>query len=479
MLFNSIEYLFFLPIIFGVYWLLQKRSLRLQNTSLLIASYFFYGWWDWRFLFLIVFSSGLNFFLGLLIEKEENSNYQKIFLSISIVFSLGLLFTFKYFNFFIDSFNNLLSALGSISSVSTLNLILPIGISFYTFQMLSYTIDIYRRKIRATNDVVGFFTFVSFFPQLVAGPIERAHNLLPQFFVRRKFSYLEAVDGLRQILWGLFKKVVVADNAAVYVNRIFDNYTDHSGSTLTIAIILFSFQIYGDFSGYSDIAIGTSRLFGIRLMRNFAFPYFSRDIAEFWRKWHISLSTWFRDYLYIPMGGSRVGPVRAIVNIFILFTISGLWHGANWTYVIWGILNAIYFIPLFLRKTNRKHIEREDKFRYFPDLLTLKQMGITFGLTSFAWIFFRAPDLSTAVGYIGRILSLDLLTMPTRGNAVECIVFIVIMIIVEWLQRDKQHGLEFIENNFTPFTRTGIYMLMVLVIISYGGQQENFIYFQF
>ena len=357
MLFNSIDFAMFLPTVFILYWVVTKKSLKLQNFLIVAASYLFYGWWDWRFLSLIFFSTIVDYTIGRKLKIEENHEKRKILLWTSILVNLGFLGFFKYYNFFLDNFITAFSFFGTEIKANSLNIILPVGISFYTFQTLSYTIDIYKRKLEPTKDFVAFSAFVSFFPQLVAGPIERATNLLPQFYNKRTFDYSKAVDGMRQILWGIFKKIVIADNCAEYANQIFNNSADYSGSTLVLGAIFFTFQIYGDFSGYSDIAIGTSRLFGFNLMRNFAFPYFSRDIAEFWRRWHISLSTWFRDYLYIPLGGSRGGTLMKVRNTFLVFIVSGFWHGANWTFIIWGALNAIYF----LRRRLNSFITREDR----------------------------------------------------------------------------------------------------------------------
>jgi len=350
MLFNSIDFAVFLPIVFVLYWFVANKDLKLQNFLILAVSYIFYGWWDWRFLSLILFSTIVDYFVGHYLHKQEGANKRKLLLWTSIFVNLGFLGFFKYYNFFLDNFVQAFSFFGNTLNTNSLNIILPVGISFYTFQTLSYSIDIYRKKLKPTNDFVAFAAFVSFFPQLVAGPIERATNLLPQFKKQRHFDYINAVNGLKQILWGLFKKVVIADNCAVFVNIIFESPDDFSGSTLLLGAVFFAFQIYGDFSGYSDIAIGTSKLFGFKLMQNFAFPYFSRDIAEFWRRWHISLSTWFRDYLYIPLGGSRGSTLKQIRNVFIIFLVSGFWHGANWTFILWGFLNALYFLPLLLTK---------------------------------------------------------------------------------------------------------------------------------
>jgi D-alanyl-lipoteichoic acid acyltransferase DltB (MBOAT superfamily) len=307
MLFNSLDFAIFLPVVFLLYWFVFQKKIKAQNALVALASYVFYGWWDWRFLSLIIFSSVIDYFIGLQLENIKKDRYRSLLLWTSIFVNLGLLGFFKYFNFFIDNFLDAFSFFGYQIPNTSLNIILPVGISFYTFQTLSYTIDVYRKQLKPTKDFVAFTAFVSFFPQLVAGPIERASNLLPQFYKKRKFDYSIAVDGMRQILWGLFKKIVIADNCAKYANEIFNNSGNYSGTTLLLGALFFTFQIYGDFSGYSDIAIGTSRLFGFKLMKNFAFPYFSRDIAEFWRRWHISLSSWFRDYLYIPLGGSRGG----------------------------------------------------------------------------------------------------------------------------------------------------------------------------
>jgi D-alanyl-lipoteichoic acid acyltransferase DltB (MBOAT superfamily) len=400
MLFNSLDFAIFLPIVFILYWFVFKNQLKAQNALIGLASYVFYGWWDWRFLSLIVFSSVIDYFIGLKLEKTEWERKRKILLWTSVFVNLGFLGVFKYFNFFVDNFVEAFSFFGYNIPNTSLNIILPVGISFYTFQTLSYTIDVYRKQLQPTKDFIAFTAFVSFFPQLVAGPIERATNLLPQFYKKRTFDYAQAADGMRQILWGLFKKVVIADNCAQLANEIFNNSESYGGTSLILGALMFTFQIYGDFSGYSDIAIGTARLFGFKLMKNFAFPYFSRDIAEFWRRWHISLSTWFRDYLYIPLGGSRGGTVMKVRNTFIIFVVSGFWHGANWTFIVWGALNAIYFLPLLLRDKNRVHTGDIAANRLLPSLKELKGMLITFGLTVLAWVFFRAENIGHALQYL-------------------------------------------------------------------------------
>ena len=364
MLFNSLEFMLFLPIMFLLYWYVFNKNLKLQNIFIVLVSYIFYGWWDWRFLYLIAFTSFLSWLSGVLMDFIRKRNldvavekrYCKITAGTNILINLLILGIFKYYDFFVISLIEAFGSIGISLQITSLKLVLPVGISFYTFQALSYSIDVYRKTLEPTKDVVAFFAYVSFFPQLVAGPIERATNLLPQFYKQRVFDYTKAVDGMRQMLWGFFKKVVIADNCASMVNMIFDGYQEQSSLLLFIGALLFAFQIYGDFSGYSDIAIGSARLFGIELRRNFHFPYFSRDIAEFWRRWHISLNTWFRDYLYIPLGGSRCGKFKRIRNTLIIFTLSGLWHGANWTYLVWGVFHGISFLPLLLSNRNRKNL---------------------------------------------------------------------------------------------------------------------------
>jgi alginate O-acetyltransferase complex protein AlgI len=475
MLFNSFEYALFLPVVFILYWFVFQKNLKLQNFFLVIASYMFYGWWDWRFLSLIFFSSIIDYQVGLGLGKTEDAAKRKLLLYVSILVNLGLLGIFKYFNFFVDSFIDLFSNFGLTLTARRLNVILPVGISFYTFQTLSYSIDVYRRKMQPTKDIVAFFAFVSFFPQLVAGPIERATNLLPQFYKKREFDYALAVDGLRQILWGLFKKIVIADNCAQMVDSIFNNYSTLSGSTLLLGGIYFAFQIYGDFSGYSDIAIGTARLFGFKLMRNFAFPYFSRDIAEFWRRWHISLSSWFRDYVYIPLGGSRVSLGKAIRNVFIIFLVSGFWHGARWTFVAWGALNAIYFLPMLLLKQNRKNIEIVAKGKLLPNVREFLQIIGTFFIVVIGWIFFRAESIRQAIDYLVHMFSASLFTMPGK---IRYIPFVAFLILIEWLQRDKEHALQ-VGTIKKPWLRWAVYYCVIFLIMLFAGQQQEFIYFQF
>jgi D-alanyl-lipoteichoic acid acyltransferase DltB (MBOAT superfamily) len=477
MLFNSLDFAVFLPIVFVLYWFVFKNNLKLQNFLIVVASYIFYGWWDWRFLGLIIFSTLVDYSIGYLLKTEKKEVRRKLYLWISIIINLGFLGFFKYYNFFIESFIEAFSFFGKQNQPNTLNIILPVGISFYTFQTLSYTIDVYRKKLEPTNNFIAFSAFVSFFPQLVAGPIERATNLLPQFYNKRIFDYSAAVLGLRQILWGLFKKVVIADNCATYANIIFNDHNDYSPGVLVLGALFFTFQIYGDFSGYSDIAIGTSRLFGFDLMQNFAYPYFSRDIAEFWRRWHISLSTWFRDYLYIPLGGSRGGMKMKIRNTFIIFLVSGFWHGANWTFIIWGLLNALYFLPLLLVNKNRIHTGLVAKGNLLPNFKELAQMLITFSLTVFAWIFFRANSVSHAFDYIAQIIIGNVKAMPISIPK-ELPYLIVFFIIIEWLGRSSQFAIERLQ--FIPnYVRWSFYFGLILLLFLFAGQEQEFIYFQF
>ena len=486
MLFNSLEFALFLPIVFLLYWFVFPKSINKQNILILLASYVFYAWWDWRFLFLLFFSTFLDYFSGLKIERAKTKAESKFWLILSVGINLGFLGFFKYYNFFITELTNAIANAGIVINPWTLKVILPVGISFYTFHGLSYIIDVYKKRITAERHFVDYAVFVSYFPLLVAGPIERATHLLPQFKKARTFDYQKAADGLRQILWGLFKKMVIADNCATYANAIFNTSAEHNGSTLFLGALFFTFQIYGDFSGYSDIALGVSRLFGIELLRNFAFPYFSRDIAEFWRRWHISLSTWFRDYIYFPLGGSKGGTWMKVRNTFIIFLVSGFWHGANWTFIAWGLINALYFMPLLLLNRNRNNLEIISTHSFFPSIKEFFQISFTFFLTVIAWIFFRSNTISQAFAIIREIFSKSFFQTPTfLGN--ENILYVIIhccmigiLILVEWMHRDKQFGLQFNQKTMNSgLKRWSIYAVIVVFILLFGGKQNNFIYFQF
>ena len=513
MLFNSITFLIFLPVVFLLYWFVFQKNLKLQNAFLLLASYVFYGWWDWRFLGLIIASSAVDYWCGLKMSVDSDQSSvsdtqtslfsssdiahptssnasvfglrssvlntfsgHKLYLTISLIFNLGTLAFFKYFNFFIDSASDFISLLGFQPHISTLNLILPVGISFYTFQTLSYSIDVYRGNLKPTKDPIAFFTFVAFFPQLVAGPIERASNLLPQFFKKREFEYQQGSDGMKLILWGLFKKMVIADNCALVVNPIFENFQTASGIELILGAILFAFQIYGDFSGYSDIAIGVAKLFGFNLMTNFRTPYFSRDVAEFWRRWHISLSTWFRDYVYIPLGGSRVPKAKAIRNIFIVFLVSGFWHGANWTFIAWGGIHAALFIPIFLIGKNRTHLHEGEHM--IPSLKEVLQMVSTFALVCVTWVFFRADTVGDAWGYLTGLFSNPLMPKNFAWFRYDIRIALILFLGLEWVGRYQFNWLERLQGKWYRYPA---YLLTGFLIVFWGvfTEAKEFIYFQF
>ena len=476
MLFNSIEFLLFLPTIFILYWFVFNKNLKYQNSLILASSYVFYGWWDHRFLSLIFLSTIVDYVIGLNISNQSSKKKQKLLLWGSVLFNLSVLGFFKYYNFFVDSWVELFSSVGyEIKSVWTLNIILPVGISFYTFQTMSYTIDIYRKKLEPTKDFISFASFVSFFPQLVAGPIERASNLLPQILKKREFQYDQVIQGLKLILWGMFKKVVIADSLAPIVDDIFSNYQDFGGGTLWLGAIYFSFQIYCDFSGYSDIAIGTSKLFGFELMSNFKFPYFSRNIGEFWRKWHISLSTWFRDYLYIPLGGSQEGKWKSIRNIFIIFLVSGFWHGANWTFIFWGLFHSILFLPTFMFNKNRNYTSSIIAANtLLPSLKEFINVVTTFLLVTIGWVFFRSESIGDSFSYLTSMISnINIVTHLSPKISF----YILVLVLVDWTQRFDERNL------FVTFPklifRIFVIICVFLILINFKKESQQFIYFDF
>ena len=489
MVFNSLVFLIFFAITFAIYWAVFSDRIRMRNVYLLICSYIFYGYWDWRFLALIAFSSAVDYKVGRLLGFSECRTKRKALLSISICTNLGLLGLFKYYNFFIESAQSLLYELGIGWSGASLNVILPVGISFYTFQTLSYTIDVYRKKINPSSCPIEFFTYVSFFPQLVAGPIERASHLLPQFGKRHDFDTKVGLDATLQILWGFFKKVVVADTAALFVDAIFADAGAQSGWILALGAVLFAIQIYGDFSGYSDIAIGTARLFGFDLMKNFACPYFSRNIAEFWRRWHISLSTWFRDYVYIPMGGSKAGKWLNLRNVIVVFTVSGLWHGANWTFVVWGLLNGLLFLPLILGNRHRGFLDTVSQGRLIPSPGEVMRMMMTFAMTCICWVIFRADSLGAAIDYlVGGVFrlgvdprvtywKLPLSPSELRFDSLTLLLAASLLFCIDWLQREKPHGLHGLPWPW-PF-RVGLYLVLSIGVVEFFSGRSSFIYFQF
>lgn len=467
MLFNSLEFILFLFIVFISYWFITTKNSRLQNILILIASYVFYGWWDWRFLILIAFSTSIDFICGLKIQKSDTP---KIYLWISILTNLGLLCYFKYANFFITSFIDSFSFLGVSLNEFSLSIILPVGISFYTFQTMSYSIDVYKKKIVATEDLISFAAFVSFFPQLVAGPIERASHLLPQFKKERTFNRAQIYDGLKQMLWGILKKVVIADNCAQYVNIIFENADSMSSSTLLLGLFFFSIQIYCDFSGYSDIAIGVARLLGFNLMQNFSYPYFSRNISEFWKRWHISLSSWFKDYVYIPLGGNKGSRLKTYRNIALVFLISGLWHGANWTFIVWGGIHAVLLICFSVFNHNSTI-----RISHFFSIIS------TFSLVCLSWVFFRAEALPQALNYLSRIFTTSLWVSPELPHSyIRTLGLVILFISMEWLSKETHYTLEKLFSNQPRLIRWMLYSVVLLIIGLYMKTEETpFIYFQF
>ena len=483
MLFNSLEFFIFLALVFFLYWFLLKKSLTAQNILLLIASYVFYAWWDWRFLSLILLSTIVDYFVGIKIDSNTDKSTRKRWLWVSVLFNVGLLGFFKYYNFFVDSWIDMFSMFGySIKSTWTLRVILPVGISFYTFQTMSYSFDIYYKKLKPTRDFLSFAAFVSFFPQLVAGPIERASNLLTQILNKRTFSYGQTVSGLKLILWGLFKKMVVADALAPIVDDIFANYSTYPASTLILGVTLFSFQVYGDFSGYSDIAIGTAKLFGIELMSNFKFPQFSRNVAEYWQRWHVSLSTWFRHYVYIPLGGSRVSKLKSVRNIIIIFLVSGFWHGANWTFIFWGAFHALVFIPVFLMGRNaiyKDSVVGQDTF--FPTLTEIGQVLLTFSIVTFSRIFFRSESITDAFKFIKRIFSnfsYGTYHHPMGYRMVDFYVLIILFTLYEYaIRKDERSPFKF-KSKVVRFVCYTIVILSMLLFYD-DGIDRSFIYFQF
>ena len=467
MLFNSIDFLIFLPIVFFFYWFILKNSLKLQNFWLLAMSYIFYGWWDWRFLFLLLFSTGLDYFSGLKIHNSPNEKGRKFWLILSIGINLGFLGFFKYYNFFIEGFSQMLSQFHLTINPWTLSIILPVGISFYTFHGLSYVFDIYNRRIQPTHNWVNYSLFVSYFPLLIAGPIERADHLLPQIEKPRFFSYASARKGFSLIIWGLFKKIVIADTLAPFVNEIFGNYQHLAGGALILGALYFSIQIYCDFSGYSDIALGVSKLFGIELFVNFKFPYFSRTIPEFWKRWHISLSSWFRDYVYIPLGGSKKSKAVALRNTFIIFIISGFWHGANYTFIFWGLIHAVFFMPFFLLDLGKyKSDSAWSTNKWYPSWLEVIGIIFTFSVVTFAWIFFRAETLGDAVNYIKHI-NLNFGNQFRSG-----LIYVAGFLILDFLY--SMAALEKYKQNSITL------VILTLFILNYwNASGDNFIYFQF
>ncbi|GGZ69100.1 MBOAT family O-acyltransferase [Algibacter mikhailovii] len=483
MIFNSIEFFVFLFLVYVLYWGILKKKHTAQNILLLVASYIFYGWWDWRFLSLILLSTIVDYFVGMQIDKQSSHSKRKQWLWVSVLFNVGLLGFFKYYNFFVESWIEMFEVMGySIKSTWTLKVILPVGISFYTFQTMSYSFDIYYKKLKPTKDFLSFAAFVSFFPQLVAGPIERASNLLSQITNKRTFSYNQSVSGLKLILWGLFKKIVIADALAPIVDDVFANYSTYPASSLILGVVLFSFQVYGDFSGYSDIAIGTAKLFGIELMSNFKFPNFSRNVAEYWQRWHVSLSTWFRHYIYIPLGGSRVSKLKSVRNIIIIFLVSGFWHGANWTFIFWGAFHAVAFIPVFLLGRNTIYKNTVvGEHSIFPSFLEIGQVLLTFAIVTFSRIFFRSESITDAFGFIRRIFenfSYSEYLHPMGYRMIDYYVLIVLFVIYEYIIRKDERSPFKFKSKYIRFLAYAVVIFFMLLFYD-SGFDRSFIYFQF
>ncbi len=483
MLFNSLDFFIFLPIVFLLYWYVFFKRIKIQNFFLLVSSYVFYGLWDWRFLFLILSSTIVDFWVGQAIYNNNEGKKRKAWLWVSVLFNIGLLGFFKYYNFFVDSWVDLVSLLGyELKSTWTLQIILPVGISFYTFQTMSYSLDIYYKRLKPTKDFISFATFVSFFPQLVAGPIERASNLLSQITAKRVFNYTQCTDGLKLILWGLFKKVVIADSIAPIVDDIFANYSEYPASTLILGVSLFSFQVYGDFSGYSDIAIGTAKLFGIELMSNFKFPTFSRNVAEYWQRWHVSLSTWFRHYVYIPLGGSRVSKLKSVRNIIIIFLVSGFWHGANWTFIVWGAIHAVLYIPVFLMGRNRIYMNNVvAENRLLPSITEVSQILLTFILVTFSRVFFRSESITDAFGFLQQIcanFTYQSYEHPLGYRMIDYFILLGLFVVYEFrIRRDERSPFKF----KSKVVRFVLYTVIILAMLLFFDDNidRSFIYFQF
>jgi alginate O-acetyltransferase complex protein AlgI len=485
MLFNSIDFAIFLPVVFLLYWVVAKKKLQFQNILLLAASYFFYAWWDWRFLLLLIGSSLLNYYLGIQIAKSANDKYRRVLVITALVQGIGMLFFFKYYNFFITSFQNAFSIINVHFHINTLQLILPLGISFYTFRTISYILDIDNETIEPTKNWVVFFTYVAFFPSLISGPIDRAKLLIPQLEKKRVFDYNNVTDGMRQILWGLFKKLVVADNCAVITNKVFDNYTTLPASSLIAGALFYSFQIYADFSGYSDMAIGFARLLGFNITKNFNFPFFAQNIAEFWQRWHISLTSWMTDYVYTPLSFifRRYKKAGMIMAITINFVLVGLWHGGNFTFILFGFVQACYFTPLIIR--GKMGISKKiEPGKLLPSLVQFKNIVATFILVTGANIIFRADSVPQALDYYKHIFSVSIFSFPTLNNTsalaiFTAVIFSFLVLCIEWLGKDKDYGLAILTQRFSKPVRWFLYYLIAITIFLFAGKDQQFIYIQF
>lgn len=464
-----------------LHWVLFKKSKVLQNILLLTVSLFFYAFADWRFLILLILSVLVNFYLGLKIHNTEDDKKRSLFLYLGLTFNIGLLLYFKYFNFFREGFFEILGVFVSISDHSTLHILLPLGISFFTFQTLGYLIDVHNEEIEPSKNLLNFSVFITFFPKILSGPIERAADLIPQIKKKRHFSYPVFVDGLRQILWGLFAKIVIAENCAAIVNPIFDNYQDKPGSILLIGTFFYAIQLYADFSGYSNMAIGVSKLFGLQLMRNFSTPFFSTNISDFWRKWHISLTTWMMDYVFTPLSFTlrKYQKKGLVLSIILTFVLVGFWHGANNTFLAYGFLHGLYFIPLvYSGKMNNSAIIAKGK--WLPSMLEFFKMLMLFVLIMLTDVFFRVHSVSEAISYLNTIFSYSIISNPISilgANTIMTILLLGFYIMIEWINREKTHDFEI--SNYKGYLRWLFYIFIFLLILFFGRSSETFIYFQF
>lgn len=486
MIFNSTQFVVFFICFFILYWIVLKKNLKLQNLLILAGSYVFYGWWDWRFLFLLIGSTLLNYYLGIYIAKTENAKKRKLLVYTGLLQGLAGLIFFKYYNFFITSFADAFGAFNIHLNVHTLQIILPLGISFYTFRTISYLLDVDKNKIKPTKDWVVFFTYVCFFPGLISGPIDKAQLLIPQLEKKRTFDKIQIIDGMHQILWGLFKKIVVADNCATVANQIFDNYKSLPATSLLLGALFYTLQLYADFSGYSDMAVGIARLLGFNITKNFNFPFFAQNIAEYWRRWHMSLTSWLTEYVFTPLSIKfrDYGKTGLALAIIINFTICGIWHGANWTYVLFGFLHGCYFIPLIIKGTMNKKTKK-GKASLLPSFLEFRNIAATFIIVMLTNVVFRADSISHAADYFKHIFSLSLFTAPVLANITSTVTILVISVIalfVEWMQRNKEHGLQFSPagSALKSYLRVSFICVLIWAIVLWGAfGNKTFIYFQF
>ena len=481
MAFNSFEFLLFFLFFYFLFWQVLGKNLKIQNLLLLSGSYFFYAWLNWKFLLLLIVSTSVCYAFGILIHKTPNEKKKTILVYVSIIQVLLVLFFFKYYNFFITSVHDFLSLFNINANIQTLTIIMPLGISFYSFRLISYMLDINNEKYEPTNDWVVFFNYASFFPCLIAGPIDRANNLIPQLENKRVFNYSQTVDGLRQIVWGMFKKIVIADSCSTITSQIFDNYQTYPGSSLLLAAFLYIIQIYADFSGYSDIAIGVSRLLGFSIPKNFNFPFFAQNIAEFWQRWHISLTSWMTEYIYTPLSFifRRYKKQGILLSILINFILVGLWHGSKWTFIVFGLLHGLYFIPLILSGTLNKKNKHEMGLKMLFGILK------TFTIVMLTAIIFKCETIAMAFQYYKILFSKSLLSFPLINsgyiNLFIILVYILLMLLIEWFGREEQHG---IANTFTKKTRLlrwsfYIFLLLSIYYFSFVDKTQQFIYLQF